>query len=571
MVNNISSNLKSALDIKNLSESKKLKPQKGEEKEWKNQLWSNISTFENTLRTWAIRMWNLGRVLSKKRDAVSHQCLGDLFTKEPVYDRFWNQMTRAINGEIQNASRAYPFIRSSLGVQDYPRLRQTFRQIPAKLFQRTRQSISDEVSSILRSLQPLLEVYLAQSLRRLNEPVELMFPVQHGDKLPTNHDVTTFVKSIENELVAAKCDPDLTVAVGRGAAKAVFLFANKAKLAVTPSESPLNLSVKQKETDTVHNISILQLVLRLKAQIQMVPGNIHEKCADESVLKNLTTIFDEPILNQVSDMILGQHMISAANSLNTIICKIHTENFAPTKERDMEQASPYMNTLEHAIGVLTSTYFPKLPFKEFPIVHTYLKGLVTRMVGLFSRHISLIRPLNNSGRLRIARDMAQFELIIAPLSMDSSFKLSSIGDPYKELRALRQLLFIDLNTFQAVDEKLVDKYREFIPDIRTSTIWHCIFADAPDALRSPSMLVEEIQSGYGKESSYISWMDQIENEKETYFNRLSSVVESQHLLTLVWDNIASCLDKYMQVRSADHCNDAVCHHYQVLQSLRRIK
>ena len=57
-------------------------------------------------------------------------------------------------------------------------------------------------------------------------------------------------------------------------------------------------------------------------------------------------------------------------------------------------------------------------------------GLVARVLTLFVRHVCLISRLSEEGKMRLAGDMAQLELALAP------FECSPIdlGDSYKALR-----------------------------------------------------------------------------------------------------------------------------------------
>lgn len=55
------------------------------------------------------------------------------------------------------------------------------------------------------------------------------------------------------------------------------------------------------------------------------------------------------------------------------------------------------------------------------------------------RHTTLIRPLDNKGKLRLAADYAQLEMALGPFCQ----KLGDLGKPYRALRAFKTLLFQD--------------------------------------------------------------------------------------------------------------------------------
>ena len=54
----------------------------------------------------------------------------------------------------------------------------------------------------------------------------------------------------------------------------------------------------------------------------------------------------------------------------------------------------------------------------------------------FVAHVCLIRPLGEGGKMRVAMDLAQLELV---LGLFCRGDVSSLGHPYKMLRALRLL------------------------------------------------------------------------------------------------------------------------------------
>lgn len=68
-----------------------------------------------------------------------------------------------------------------------------------------------------------------------------------------------------------------------------------------------------------------------------------------------------------------------------------------------------------------------------------------RTIELFMRHSTLLRPLPESARLRLAADYAQLEMALAPLCQ----KLGDLGKPYRALRAFKPFLFQDEATISA--------------------------------------------------------------------------------------------------------------------------
>lgn len=142
-------------------------PPLGSEGAWKTTLWSRIDALLERLYRGAIQIWNLQRVLCKKRDALSHTRLIDVVLESPLfashvvaagggddteggsiarrrssvveptlpgsepvttaaatllYDRFWALATAKIRSQIALAVSGSPFIKGCL-VDGYPKLR----------------------------------------------------------------------------------------------------------------------------------------------------------------------------------------------------------------------------------------------------------------------------------------------------------------------------------------------------------------------------------------------------------------------------------------------------------------
>jgi len=63
--------------------------------------------------------------------------------------------------------------------------------------------------------------------------------------------------------------------------------------------------------------------------------------------------------------------------------------------------------------------------------------LAAHTLVAFVRHLSLIRRPSEAGKLQLAADMAQMELMLAPLLGAAGTSLSVLGAPYRALRAFR--------------------------------------------------------------------------------------------------------------------------------------
>lgn len=139
------------------------------------------------------------------------------------------------------------------------------------------------------------------------------------------------------------------------------------------------------------------------------------------------------------------------------------------------------------------------------------RQLVARLLVLFVRHASLIRPLSEKGKLRLAQDMVELELAAAMLHA-----LDGVGAPYRALRAFRPLLFLEASAMAA---------SPLLQELPASVALLQCYSRAPADLASP-----HAQAGLSP-AKYSAWLD--------------SATEAE-----VWRGVKGTLDAYAQKHKA---------------------
>lgn len=74
-----------------------------------------------------------------------------------------------------------------------------------------------------------------------------------------------------------------------------------------------------------------------------------------------------------------------------------------------------------------------LPRRVIDIAGTILNNFVL--------HASIVRPLGESGKLKLLTDMTNLEFVINQLLGDQKLGLPALGDKFKALRAFRSVIF----------------------------------------------------------------------------------------------------------------------------------
>lgn len=167
--------------------------------------------------------------------------------------------------------------------------------------------------------------------------------------------------------------------------------------------------------------------------------------------------------------------------LEACILQIHEQNFAVLGvDAAMDNnASPYMEELQKCILHFRREFLSRLlPSKNATtsgpetICTRLVKSMASRVLIFFIRHASLVRPLSESGKLRMARDMAELELAVG----QNLFPVEKLGAPYRALRAFRPLIFLETSQLGSAP---------ILQDLPPSVILHHLYTRGPDELQSP--------------------------------------------------------------------------------------
>lgn len=202
------------------------------------------------------------------------------------------------------------------------------------------------------------------------------------------------------------------------------------------------------------------------------------------------------LMNSALDPLLDAIQLELEN----YIFKMHSEDFiSSTLSRDIADSpdapcSGYIQDMQKFITGVEKSYISLYECKD--IVFERLQVVVCRVIDLFIRHASLLRPIGEGGKLKLAADMAQIEFAVGPLC----HKVSDLGRSYKLLRSFRPLLF-------QTPEDIVNNpsLGESLP---FSVVLHYLFSRAPIELKYPHEV-----AGWSL-SFYCQWLDEHESEEE---------------------------------------------------------
>ncbi|KAI3367018.1 hypothetical protein L3Q82_009650, partial [Scortum barcoo] len=508
-------------------------------------LWTNLEKLMDQICAACKQVQHLQKVLMKKRDPVTHVCFIDEIIKDgqpDILHTFWNDVTNTLSEEFHRATEVSSFLKQAFE-GEYPKLLRLYNELWRRLQQYSaslqgaltssggldasldisatetdsqdlftdgKQDYNPE-KALKDSLQPYEAAYLSKSLSRLFDPINLVFPMG-GRNPPSNDELDSIIKTISrqvqympvclshsedllevtkiilccwvldrvaiqdldmNELNVAAVDPNLSLAVARNAAKTVQLFCVKSEqLSTNHTSLCLQLCTQGDASQVIgpltegqrRNVAVVNSLYRLQ----------------QAVAKGVQALMSsavQPLLQSVSD------------SIEAIIITLHQEDFSgPLSSPDKPDVpcSLYMKELQGFISRVMADYFRHFQCVDF--IYESTESIAQRAIELFIRHTSLLRPLGEGGKMRLAADFAQMEMAVAPLCR----RVSDLGKAYRMLRSFRPLLF---QTSELIASS--PAVGDLIP---YSTLLHFLFTRAPSELKGAlEAYVQSVRARQGKE------------------------------------------------------------------------
>uniref|UniRef100_A0A663EMQ3 Conserved oligomeric Golgi complex subunit 5 n=1 Tax=Aquila chrysaetos chrysaetos TaxID=223781 RepID=A0A663EMQ3_AQUCH len=524
-------NIKNALDIKVLTQpsqsitrggpGRAAMPTPGNTAAFRAALWTNMEKLMDQICAACGQVQHLQKVLTKKRDPVSHVCFIEEIVKDRQSDilyKFWTAVTQTLSSQFQSATDSSMFLKQAFE-GEYPKLLRLYNDLWKRLQQYSQniqrnfntsgttdlfaelQQMEEDTQDIFMqkkqdydpekalkdSLQQYEAAYLSKSLSRLFDPINLVFP-PGGRNPPSSDELDSIIKTIASELNVAAVDPDLSLAVAKNVAKTIQLYSVKSEQLLS-TQGDASQVIGPLTEGQRRNVAVVNSLYKLHQSVLKVITNQSSfpATAEQTVTTALKAVHDlmgsavQPLLNSVGD------------SVEAIIITMHQEDFSGSGKPDVP-CSLYMKELQGFIARVMSDYFRH--FECFDFVFDNTEAMAQRAIELFIRNASLIRPLGEGGKMRLAADFAQMELAVAPLCR----RVSDLGKSYRQLRSFRPLLF---QTSEHIASS--PALGEVIP---FSIILQFLFTRAPPELKSP------FQRAEWSIARYSQWLDDHPSEKD---------------------------------------------------------
>ncbi|XP_042478504.1 conserved oligomeric Golgi complex subunit 5 [Macadamia integrifolia] len=491
-------------------------PQIGGGAKAKDALWQRMNNCMDQIRSIVVAVWNLQRVMSKKRDPYTHVLYLDDIMQEGdpmLTDRVWEAIVKSFANQMKSAFSTSSFVKEifTLG---YPKLTSMIENLLETISRETdAKGVLPAISlegrdQMVATINIFQTAFLTLCLGRLSDLVNSVFPVSSRGSVPSKDQISRIVLRIQEEIEAVKLDGRLTLLVLHEIGKILILLAERAEYQI--STGPEARQVTGPATALqLKNFTLCQHLQEIHTRVSSIVSGLPNVVSDV-LSPSLGAIYSVAFDSVAS---LFQAML---DRLEACILQIHDQNFGVHgMDAAMDNsASPYMEELQKCVLRFRSEFLSRLlPSTANAIgagaeniCTTLVRRMASRVLIFFIRHAALVRPLSESGKLRMARDMAELELAVG----QNLFPVQQLGAPYRALRAFRPVIFLETSQLGA---------SPLLQDLPPSVILHHLYSRGPEELQSP------MQRNGLTPLQYSLWLD--------------SQVEEQ-----VWKGIKATLDDY---------------------------
>ncbi|KAK9691342.1 hypothetical protein RND81_09G191000 [Saponaria officinalis] len=457
-------------------------PQLGSGGKAKDGLWLRMSGCMEELHSVVVAVWHLQRVLSKKRDPFTHVLLLDEVIQEGdlmLTDRVWEAFVKSFASQMKSAFSTSSFVKE-IFTTGYPKLYSMIENLLERISRETDVKgvlpavSSDGKDQMRASIGIFQTAFLALCLGRLSDLVNTVFPVSSRGSVPSKEHISRIVLRIQEEIEAVQFDEHLTLLVLREIGKVLLLLAERAEYQISTGHEARQITGPATAAQ-LKNFMLCQHLQEIHTRVSALVSGLSPQ-ASEVLSPALGAIYGVAC---DSVELLFQSML---DRLQVCILQIHDQNFGVVgMDSAMDNnASPYMEELQKCILHFRSEFLSRLlpssktatPTGSESISTKLARGMASRVLMFFIRHASLVRPLSESGKLRMARDMAELELAVG----QNLFPVEQLGPPYRALRAFRPVIFLDTAQLEA---------SPLLQDLRPSTILHHLYSRGPDELQTP--------------------------------------------------------------------------------------
>ncbi|KAN0116391.1 Golgi transport complex subunit 5 domain containing protein [Russula decolorans] len=419
--------------------------------QWAHALWSRLTSLVEDMAGACVKVYTLEKVLKLKKDPISQIVFLDEAMKvleNKPSTTFWAALARALEKQTRDGAKNSTFLQQTLS-SGYPKLLRLFHDFFSKIAAHTdtvytqgRQS--PETVLVLRALSTFEALYLSRTSNKMNESVGQAF--QGGAHAPpSSPEGMNVARLIANELDAAKFDPLLVRSVANSAKASLDMLLGRADGLVVRDRTAMLLSGQSVTPQQGQNLSLATLLYHCGTRMQALEG---EHSSDVYAILNPTVVKMMETYRHIVEPLLA----AIKSDSGAIIAKLHRDPIRSTDPlADMGSSSAYVKEITEKLAFVKTEILARLSIED--VTREWSLDIVRYVLRAFVLHASLVKPLDETTKLQLTRDMTEFEFSLGAFMSERKDKrggggggsggLDGAGSEYRALRALRPLLFLE--------------------------------------------------------------------------------------------------------------------------------
>ncbi|KAJ7287365.1 Golgi transport complex subunit 5-domain-containing protein [Mycena rebaudengoi] len=485
--------------------------------QWTAALWARLENMVEEMADCCVKVYTLEKVLKMKRDTVSQVVFLDeamkLLENRPSAT-FWTSLGKSLEKHTRDSARGSTFLQQTLST-GYPRFLRLFHQFFSKIAVHTdtvyiQTYQSPETVLILRALSNFESLYVSRSSNKLNEVVAQAF--SGGTRSPPGmNEGVNIARTAVNELDSARFDPLLVRSVAKNVGSSLDMLLSRVDGLISRDRPAVTLMGPSATPQQVSNGQLASCLYNCWSRLDKL---------DQEHVESVMAVIKPSIqnLHQAYQRLVDPVLTAIRRELGAIIAKLHRIdlNKASDPMAGMSGTSLYMKDLVDKLSFIKTEILSK--FNVGDAGREWVTSIVKFVIRTFVLHVSIAKPLGESGKLQLTSDMTELEFALSAFLVENAQSkrggsLEAAGDDYRILRAMRfvcrcllefyltvlfhrPLLFLDNAQLAA------PKYTAGLPPL---IVLHHIL------VRSPVPLPHSLHGW--QEAEYVRWVDEHSEEE----------------------------------------------------------
>ncbi|KAI9486654.1 MAG: Golgi transport complex subunit 5-domain-containing protein [Benjaminiella poitrasii] len=414
-------------------------------------VWARMENLMKSMSDQCIKVYSLEKVLEIKKDPLTQisflEEVSKMLDANSLVSYFWRVLSGHFEKELKEATKKSKFLQT-IFVGEYPKLLKLLQDFFSRVAIYNGTSLTDysqtpEYVIMLRSFHTFEASFLAKSLQRMTDVIKSTFPSYGGLSRtpPGRNNVLNITRVIGNELETASFESSLLQAVARNSVKALSMFCVKCE-SLLPSNEQSIYTTSTSNSGVINylniNIEMSNILYYMHQSVWKILEEYPEKIVDivkkgaddcHVLMMNIGNKLVELIKKDAENMLMKIHQEDFSG-------KVRKNNFEPE-----EDSSSYMKELAKHVRYYHVNILHNFSCGVEP--KSWAKQISKYVLHVFIFQASIVCPLNESGKLKLAGDMAELEFTISQFLSEYGARMEEVGDEYKALRAFRPLLFLD--------------------------------------------------------------------------------------------------------------------------------